>query len=76
MPNRLNPSDPLCTSLYTDPSSIDFATRVAKIVAKKSGRPTYVGCSVNLGMGARVEEEMEALRVAVDGAMGVLQEGE
>ncbi|MCJ1409809.1 hypothetical protein MMC19_003892 [Ptychographa xylographoides] len=65
MPNRLNPSDPLCTALFPVPSSVDFATRAAKILAKKTGKPTYVGCSATFG-GATVEEEMAAVKIAVD----------
>ncbi|KAL9006310.1 MAG: hypothetical protein Q9188_000909 [Gyalolechia gomerana] len=72
---RLQPSDPLCTALYSLPSSIDFATRVAKILARKTGKPTYVGCSVVLG-NPPVEEEVAGMRAAVEEVMKVLGEGE
>ena len=73
MPNRFNPAEALCTTLYAIPSNVDFATRVAKIVAKRAGKPTYVGCSVGFGgVGGEVEEEMEGLKVAVEGILGVL----
>lgn len=60
--------------------SVEFATRVAKIVCRRVGkgggnkaRGVYVGCSVELGgVGGRMEEEAEGLRVAVEGIMGVL----
>ncbi|KAF6217622.1 hypothetical protein HO133_006724 [Letharia lupina] len=74
MPNRLQPSEPLSTPLYAVPGSIDFATRVAKILARRTGLPAYVGCSAVFG-GSVIEEEMAAVRLAVEGVMGVLGEG-
>ncbi|MCJ1387386.1 hypothetical protein MMC18_000229 [Xylographa bjoerkii] len=71
MPNRLNPLDPLSTALFPVPSSIDFATRVAKIVARKTGRPTYVGCSATFG-GATVEEEIEGVKAAIEAILNEL----
>lgn len=66
---RLSPAfSPLSTPLYSLPSSIEFCTRVAKIVAKRTKKPTYVGCSVSLE-GATVEEEMEAMQGAIDGIL-------
>ena len=55
------------------PSSVDFATRVAKILARKTGKPTYVGCSAVFG-GGQIEEEMAGVRAAVDGVMKALDE--
>lgn len=73
---RLSPdSPPLSTSLYAIPSSIEFATRIAKIIAKRTKKPTYVGCSVGLER-ATVDEEMEAMQVAVDGILTGLQNGD
>lgn len=72
---RIQPPDPLCTALYSLPSSIDFATRVAKILARKTGKPTYVGCSVAFG-NPTVEEEVAGMRAAVEEVMRVLGEGE
>ncbi|KAK3680752.1 hypothetical protein LTR37_021086 [Vermiconidia calcicola] len=68
MPDRYNPSQPLNTPLYTLPSSQDFATRMAKVLASRTKRPCYVGSSVNLSgavAGGTVEEEMEAFRAIV-----------
>lgn len=65
---RYNPSQPLSTPLYTLPSSQDFATRMAKVLASRTKRPCYVGSSVNLSgavAGGTVEEEMEAFRAIV-----------
>ena len=68
---RLNPSDPLSTALFPVPSSIDFATRVAKILARKTGKPTYVGCSATFGA-ATVEEEVEGVKAAIDAILNDL----
>ncbi|KAL8756976.1 MAG: hypothetical protein Q9199_002566 [Rusavskia elegans] len=65
MPNRLRPSDPLCTALYSQTGSIEFANRVAKILARRTEKPTYVGCSVVFG-NPTVEEEMAGVRAVVD----------
>lgn len=88
LPNRFEPAQPLCTALYSVSGSVEFATRVAKIVCKRIGkadgerregnepahpRGVYVGCSVELGgVGGRMEEEGEGLRVAVEGIVGAL----
>lgn len=71
---RFQPSEPLCTSLYVVPGSIDFATRVAKILAKRTGKPAYVGCSAVFGEGG-VEEEMGGVKAAIEGIMKMLDEG-
>ena len=66
---RLSPTaPPLSTPLYPLPSTVEFCTRVAKIIAKRTQKPSYVGCSVSLE-GATVEEEMEAMQVAIDGIL-------
>ena len=67
---RFQLSEPLCTALYTVPGSIDFATRVAKALARKTGIPAYIGCSVEFS-GATVEEEVDAVRVALEGLMSL-----
>ena len=68
---RLNSSDVFSTALFPIPSSIDFATRVAKIVARKTSKPTYVGCSAAFPA-ATVEEELEGVRAAIEAIMGEL----
>ncbi|KAG9526081.1 hypothetical protein KCV07_g623, partial [Aureobasidium melanogenum] len=68
MPDRYNPSAPLSTPLYTLPSSLDFADRLAKTLARRTNLPVQVGSSVNFssaGNGGSVEEEMEAFRQLV-----------
>ncbi|KAL8926017.1 MAG: hypothetical protein Q9208_003158 [Pyrenodesmia sp. 3 TL-2023] len=71
LPNRHQPSDPLCTVLYSLSGSIDFATRAAKILARKTGKPLYLGCSVVFG-NPTVEEEVAGLRTAVEETMKVV----
>lgn len=73
---RYNPTQPLSTPLYTLPSSLDFATRMAKVLARKTGRAAYVGSSVSFAdgvMGGNVEEEMEGFRRVVEAVMGVVE---
>lgn len=50
-------------------SSLDLASRLARLFARKTGLPTYVGSSLSLsgaGLGGTVEEEMEAFRKVVE----------
>ncbi|OJJ87699.1 proteasome assembly chaperone 4 family protein [Aspergillus glaucus CBS 516.65] len=69
MPDRINPKSVLSTTLYTS-SSIEFTTRLAKILARRMARPVYVGCSLDPGaLGLMVEEEMEGLGRIVDVVM-------
>ena len=66
---RLNQGQTLSTPLYTYESSIEFTTRLAKLLARKTGKPVYVGNSVSFasaGMGGTVEEEMEGFRKVVN----------
>ncbi|MCJ1308532.1 hypothetical protein MMC25_002185 [Agyrium rufum] len=76
MPNLRTPSDPLCTTLVPVPGSVDFAMRFAKIMARKTGSPTYVGCSVvfgnGMGSGVEVDEEVDALRRGIEAVVGEL----
>jgi hypothetical protein len=76
LPNRLNPSQPLSTPLYNQASTLDFATRMAKLLAKKTGVPTYVGNSMSFagaGRGGDVEEEMEGFRMVVKVVLGEVE---
>ncbi|KAL1641799.1 hypothetical protein SLS58_005839 [Diplodia intermedia] len=70
MPNRTNPTaQPLSTALYPQTPTLDLATRLAKILARRTGRPTYVGNSTSFssaGGGGNVEEEMEGLARVVE----------
>ncbi|GME28620.1 hypothetical protein GTA08_BOTSDO08191 [Neofusicoccum parvum] len=70
MPNRAAPTaQPLSTPLYPQIPTLDLATRLAKILARRTGRPTYVGNSTSFasaGAGGNVEEEMEGLARVVE----------
>lgn len=75
LPTSKNSSEPLSTALFTAEQTVDFATRLAKLVAKRSGRPTYVSSSLSLQstiLGGTVEEEMEAFQRVVRITLDVL----
>ena len=62
---RFNSSQPLATSLFPHEPTLEFTTRMAKLLARKTDLPVYVTNSisfVNAGMGGTVEEEMEAFK--------------
>lgn len=76
---RYNPTTPLSTALYTLPSTQDFATRLAKILARRTNRAVYVGSSVSFagaGNGGTVEEEMEGFRRVVETVVSVVSRSE
>ena len=69
---RWNPGQTLSTPLYTYESSIEFTTRLAKLLARKTGKPVYVANSMSFasaGMGGTVEEEMEGFKRVVEVVM-------
>lgn len=79
MPNRASPSNPLSTALYNQSHTIDFTTRLAKVLARKSGKPVYVGNSISFvsaGMGGTVEEEMEGFKRCVEVITALLEQGQ
>lgn len=68
MPDRYHPTEPLSTPLYTLPGTLDFATRMAKLLVRKTGRACYVSWSGDLSgavEGGNVHEEMAAFRAVV-----------
>ena len=70
------PTETLSTPLYTHGGTLDFATRLSKVLARKTGKPVYVGSSssfASAGMGGIVEEEMEGFRRVVEVVMGLLK---
>lgn len=59
----------MSTPLYSVPSSLDFTTRMAKVLVRRLNRPCYVGSSINLAgavQGGNVDEEMETFRRIVE----------
>ncbi|KAI8625198.1 hypothetical protein F5Y19DRAFT_275248 [Xylariaceae sp. FL1651] len=76
LPDKYNSSQPLSTTLYSAEATVEFTTRLAKILAKKTQRPVYVGNSISLantGLGGTMEEEMEAFKQVVAVALDRLQ---
>jgi hypothetical protein len=75
---RASPKDTLSTPLFTHGSTLDFTTRLSKLLARKTGKPVYVGNSISFasaGMGGTVEEEMEGFRRVVAVVMETLDKG-
>ncbi|KAF3770647.1 hypothetical protein M406DRAFT_244789 [Cryphonectria parasitica EP155] len=69
LPDKFNPSQPLSTPLFSVESSLEFTSRLARLLAKRAQLPVYVGSSVSLagaGLGGTVEEEMEAFKTVVE----------
>jgi hypothetical protein len=62
-------SFPVSTPLYSQLETLDFATRLAKVIASRLKKPTYVGSSLSFasaGRGGDPEEEMEGFRKIVE----------
>ncbi|ROW15391.1 hypothetical protein VPNG_02229 [Cytospora leucostoma] len=77
LPDKFNPIQPLSTTLYTEGPTEEFATRMAKLFAKKTQLPVYVSNSISFastGLGGTMEEEMEAYKKVVVVINGKLQE--
>ncbi|KAK7418574.1 hypothetical protein QQZ08_011199 [Neonectria magnoliae] len=78
LPNRLNVGQPLSTTLYSSEASVEFTTRLAKLLARKTELPVYVSNSMsfaNAGMGGTVEEEMEAFKTIANITLEKLHQG-
>lgn len=79
LPNLRSPSEPpSSTPLYSQPNTIDFATRMAKALARKTQKPCYVGWSgqfTGMGRGGDVEEEMIVFRDMIDHVIGIADPG-
>lgn len=75
---RTNTGQTISTPLFIQESTLEFTTRMAKLLARKSEKPTYVGNSlnfVNAGMGGTVEEEMESFKKVVEVVMAEVSRG-
>ncbi|KAI5284707.1 hypothetical protein KEM54_001127 [Ascosphaera aggregata] len=68
IPDRISPKSSLCTPLNAVPSTIDFASRTARILSQRMKVPVYVGCSMNLS-GYTPDEEMESLSKIIEAVM-------
>jgi hypothetical protein len=63
----MNPGQTISTPIYTYESSVEFTTRLAKLLARKTRKPVYVGNSISFasaGMGFKkvVEVVMDEVR--------------
>lgn len=59
--------------------TVDTATRLAKILVSRTGRPVYLGNSMRFGSAGRggdVDEEMEAVAKVVEGIVGRVKEAD
>jgi hypothetical protein len=55
---------------------VEFTTRLAKLLARKTYKPVYVGNSMGFasaGMGGTIEEEIEGFKKVVAVVMGEVQ---
>lgn len=69
---RLNAGQTISTALCSVEATVEFATRLAKLLARRTGKPVYVGNSVSFasaGWGGSVEEEMEGFKKSVEVVM-------
>jgi hypothetical protein len=75
----MNPGQTISTPLFTYESSVEFTTRLAKLLSRKTGKPVYVGNSISFassGMGGTVEEEMEGFKKVVEVVMDEIRKSE
>jgi Proteasome assembly chaperone 4 len=62
---------PLTTALYVREDTVEFATRMARALCKRVGKPVYVGWSGEMsGVAGTVEEEVQGWREVVDVVVG------
>jgi hypothetical protein len=69
LPNRFDAQQPLATTLFTSEATLEFTTRMARLLARKTQLPVYVTNSISLAntaMGGTMEEEMAAFKGIVE----------
>ncbi|PMD66459.1 uncharacterized protein K444DRAFT_639619 [Hyaloscypha bicolor E] len=79
LPDRMNPGQTISTPLFTYESSIEFTTRLARLLARRTGKPVYVGNSISFasaGLGGTVDEEMEGFKKVVEVVMDEVRKSE
>ncbi len=62
----------LATPLYTHEATLDFAARMARLLARRLRVPVFVGSSASFaaaGLGGSVEEEAEATQRCVEAVL-------
>jgi hypothetical protein len=75
----VNPGQTISTPLFTYESSIEFTTRLARLLARRTGKPVYVGNSISFasaGLGGTVDEEMEGFKKVVEVVMDEVRKSE
>jgi hypothetical protein len=75
----MNPGQTISTPLFTYESSIEFTTRLARLLARRTGKPVYVGNSISFasaGLGGTVDEEMEGFKKVVEVVMDEVRKSE
>ncbi|KAI9802092.1 MAG: hypothetical protein M1833_002013 [Piccolia ochrophora] len=70
LPSRTNPKEVLSTPLYAVEATLEFTTRVAKVLATKLKVPVYVGSSIGGTLGGEVGEEVQVLKRVVEVVVG------
>ncbi|KAG0135226.1 hypothetical protein HOY82DRAFT_668079 [Tuber indicum] len=76
LPPTGNHKNPLSTAIYVRESTLETATRIAKILAKRTGLPVYVGNSMSFasaGMGGGGMEEVEGVKGVVEVVCGEVE---
>ncbi|PHH61386.1 hypothetical protein CDD81_411 [Ophiocordyceps australis] len=69
LPDRSSAHQPLATTLQAHEATLEFATRLAKLLARKTQLPVYVSNSMSFEtaiLGGSVQEEMAAFEAIVD----------
>lgn len=69
----------MSTPLVTVEATVEFTSRLAKLVARKTRRPTYVANSIsfaNAGLGGTVEEETDAYKAVAELVLAKLPRAE
>ncbi|TQS39303.1 hypothetical protein Golomagni_00174 [Golovinomyces magnicellulatus] len=71
LPDRLNPGQSISTPLCINEPTLEFTTRLAKILSRKLNKPVYVGGSASFAYagGGTVEEEAEGFKRIVEVVM-------
>ena len=75
----MNPGQTISTPLFTYESTVEFTTRLSRLLARKTGKPVYVGNSISFasaGMGGTIEEEMEGFKKVVEVVLDEVRKSE
>ena len=75
----MNPGQTISTPLFTYESTVEFTTRLSRLLARKTGKPVYVGNSISFasaGMGGTIEEEIEGFKKVVEVVLDEVRKSE